>query len=350
MKKFNSILLILLCLTLVVSTACGDTENEKRPTEPTSGDSDKGNYDGLEKLWATSPFDVDMTARKAAFKQIQTYADECPSSTFSSYLSGTDALATSLQKTFPAIYCYNQAFERILEGVKNDKPANGEAYIYMLYNMGYVIKTPSGAFGIDIFHRRGAELAPYLDYYCMTHTHQDHRCLPLAEAMNAVGKPVLQNFLDASAYSYTSTKDKDYTIGDFKIHTFITNHNNGTSNVPVTVFKIDCGNDGGNLVLMHSGDSNFLPEQYVSVKDVNIDVYIPRYAPNALTENDVIGSVFAPKYVLLSHILELTHTDPSSSRWTLEQGLERASKLNCSQTYMPFWGERMIWKNNKLSK
>ncbi len=348
MKKYKFILFLSLCFVIsMLSVACSDDKNDWRPTESVLPSAEN---DAMTKLWSTSPFDADMTTRLAAFKDIQKYADECTSTMFSTYLAGSDALAASLQKTIPAIFCYNQAFERVLEGLKNDKPASGEAYIYMLYNMGYVVKTSSGSFGIDIFHRRGAELAPYLDFYGITHIHQDHRSLPLAEAMKELGKPVLQNFLDASEYSYTSQVDKDYTIGSFKIHTFITSHNNGTTNVPVTVFKVDCGAVGGNLILMHSGDSNFLPEEYESVKDADIDVYIPRYAPNALTENNVIGSVFNPKYVLLSHILELTHADPSSSRWTLEQGLERASKLNCSQTYMPFWGERMIWKNNQLSK
>ena len=32
-----------------------------------------------------------------------------------------------------------------------------------------------------------------------------------------------------------------------------------------------------------------------------------------------------------------------SSRCTLEQGLTRAAQLDCDKTYMPFWGEKMIW-------
>ena len=100
-------------------------------------------------------------------------------------------------------------------------------------------------------------------------------------------------------------------------------------------------------MLLHSGDSNFTADQF----DVTlpVDVYIPRYAPNELTENNVIGKLFTPKYVLLSHILELSHTDPDSSRWTLEQGLARAAQLDCEETHMPFWGEKMVWKNGKLN-
>ena len=167
--------------------------------------------------------------------------------------------------------------------------------------------------------------------------------------MAELGKPVLANFdIEGCASEYISAEDRDYVIGPFSVHSFITDHNNGATNVPVTVYKVDCGAAGGNCVIMHSGDSNFGADQFASVKDADIDIYIPRYAPNALTENNVIGAVFNPDYVLLSHILELTHKDVASSRWSLALGLERASKLNCDNTFMPFWGERMVWSNQSL--
>ncbi len=300
----------------------------------------------LAAVWNTSPMNADLSARTALFDTIQSYADACTGSTFTNFLSGPDWLANSLVKYEDILACYDAAFDRILEGLRQEKPANGEVNIWMLYNMGYVIQTPSGCFGVDIYHRRAAELAPELDFYCITHVHQDHKSQELIDAMLAAGKPVVQNFLSAG-YEYTSDTAKNYTLGNFSLHTFITNHNNGTTNVPVTVFQIDCGADTDHFVLMHSGDSNFRPEQFDVTADV--DLYIPRYAPNELTENNVIGVLFTPKYVLLSHILELSHSDPDSSRWTLRQGLLRASLLDCEQSYMPFWGEKLVWKNGKLN-
>lgn len=97
----------------------------------------------------------------------------------------------------------------------------------------------------------------------------------------------------------------------------------------------------------HVGDSNYNAEQYTITK--NIDVFIPRYAVNALTENNVIGKITEPKYVLLSHILELTHVDTEASRRSVEMGLERASRIDCENTYMPMWGEKMTWKDGKLN-
>lgn len=301
----------------------------------------------METLWQTSPLDADLTTRRELFATIQGYADACSGATFSSFLNGADWLASSLVKYEDILACYNAAFDRVLNGLREEKPAAGEVHIWMLYNMGYVIQTPSGCFGVDIYHRRAAELAPYLDFYASTHVHQDHKSLPLIEAMLEAGKPVVTNYLEEPGYAYTSTTVADYTIGNFVLHTFITNHNNGSTNVPVTVFQIDCGEDTGHFVLLHSGDSNFTADQFNVTEE--IDVYIPRYAPNELTENNVIGKLFTPKYVLLSHILELSHTDPDSSRWTLEQGLARAAQLDCEETHMPFWGEKMVWKNGKLN-
>ena len=332
-----------LSIILAAAVSCG-----KDNTVPDTGKNEnRGSVPAvMETLWKTSAMDDNVTERLEAFDEIQKYADACSDLTFMSYLEADDRLASSLETGTEILACYDAVFSRVLEGIRNGTPAEGEVHIWMLYNMGYVIKTPSGCFGIDIYHRRGAELAPYLDFYASTHVHQDHRCDALIDAMIEAGKPVLTNWLDRAGYAYTSTEAKDWEIGNFSIHTFITRHNNGDSNVPVTVFQTDCGKDSGNFVLLHSGDSNFTAEEY----DVNadIDVYIPRYAPNALTENNVIGKVFSPGYVLLSHILELSHADPSTSRWTLEQGLERASKLDCGNTFMPFWGERLVWKEGKM--
>ena len=232
----------------------------------------------------------------------------------------------SMEKSEPILYYYRSAFDRVMDGIENSKVENGTAEIWLLYNMGYIVKTPSGCFAIDISHRWAKELAPYIDFLCVTHKHSDH-------------------------YPYTAKGDKDYEIGKFKIRTCITDHNNsGLSNF-VTIFQIDCGDDTGNFVFMHVGDSNFKPEQYTNIAP-HVNVLIPRYAPNALTENNILGTgagQVQPDYVLLSHILEMAHAGVDASRWSLDMALERASKINCDQTYVPMWGEKMVWKNGKLN-
>ena len=337
----------LIMLSALLMTACGkpvDDQTDKEPSVSTKTDG----LVLLEKLWAeTTPFDVSKT-RLDIFDKIQGYADDHTSTAFK-YMLDYNADKYSLTVKYDNILsCYDAAFEKILDGLMTKKPANGEVYIWMLYNMGYVVQTPSMAFAIDVYHYRAAELEPYIDFYASTHIHSDHKSEALMELMYDKGKPVITNFYEPEKnYEYYSTETKDYKIKNCTLHTFITRHNNSSTNVPVTVFQIDCGGDTGNFVMMHSGDSNFIASEYSVTQP--IDVYIPRYAQSPLHENNIIGKVCEPDYVLLSHILELGHKDISESRWSLELGLERASKLDCENSYMPFWGEAMVWKDNKLS-
>lgn len=306
----------------------------------------------MQQLWKSTPLQGQplLQERQIALNQLQKLADKCNATYFLDYLTTMDDKAEAIEKHDVLLSCYRLAFDKVIQEIKEDKVENGTAHIWLLYNMGYIVKTPSGCFGIDLMHRWAEKLAPYLDFLCITHNHQDHYDKKLISSMLEAGKPVLSNFLKEGK-EYTSTVPSTYTIKNFSIRTSITDHNNsGLSNF-VTVFSIDCGADSGHFTLMHTGDSNYKAAQYTNILS-EVDVLIPRYAPNALTENNIIGTKKGqtqPSYVLLSHILELTHVSEEESRWSIPSALERASKINCNQTYVPMWGEKMIWKNNKLN-
>lgn len=303
-----------------------------------------------DNMWETSPLPANgLYPRNNIYRQIQTEADNCSDMVFKKYTSADSNLGNSLQLTYPILGGYDYAFTKVLNGVKNINPAKGEVYIWHLYNMGYVIKSCLGTFAIDIYHRRAEELAPYLDFYAITHKHTDHKWIPLAEKLGKSGVPVLANFDIAGCNgAYITDKTRDYVIKGHKIHTFITNHNNSSTNVDITVFKIDFGPECGDFVLVHSGDSNFRPEQFESVRGDKVDLYIPRYAQDPQAENNIIGKIFSPQYVMLSHILELGHADVGSSRWPIEYGQKRAATLDCSNTLLPLWGDLFSWKDGTL--
>ena len=352
MNNIRRIQYFLFCLLAIGLASCSDDDNNDKKT----------GYEGIlteltakvdattQQLWGTSPSIVN-TERADALSTIQGYADKCLDDYFISFLNGIDQASMSMEKSEPILYYYRSAFDRVMDGIKNSKVENGTAEIWLLYNMGYIVKTPSGCFAIDISHRWAKELAPYIDFLCVTHKHSDHYNTDLIQAMFDLDKPVLSNYLKDTTYPYTAKGDKDYEIGKFKIRTCITDHNNsGLSNF-VTIFQIDCGDDTGNFVFMHVGDSNFKTEQYTNIAP-HVNVLIPRYAPNALTENNILGTgagQVQPDYVLLSHILEMAHAGVDASRRSLDMALERASKINCDQTYVPMWGEKMVWKNGKLN-
>jgi hypothetical protein len=302
----------------------------------------------MTQLWSTSCLNFEIK-REDAFNKIQSYADKCSADYFKTYLKSTDVQCENLEKFDPTLFAYRAAFDKVLEEVKITQVKQGTAVIWMLYNMGYVIKTPSTCFGVDINHRWAVKLAPYLDFLCITHSHSDHYDTPLINEMFNLNKPVLSNYLrKGQNYLYTTINSTSFKIGNVSIFTNMNDHNSTLKNF-VTTYQFNCGEDGGNLVIMHIGDSNFTPSQY-NIKEP-VDIFIPRYAPNALAENNVIGSgkKINPKYVLLSHILELAHEGVEESRWSIQLGLERASKIDCTNTFLPFWGEKLVWENGQLN-
>ncbi|WP_165044830.1 MBL fold metallo-hydrolase [Dysgonomonas sp. ZJ709] len=345
MKKKITYMLFLFVFSITLFS-CGDKNEEPDDPNPGGKNIQKEVQDLANSLWSTSSVNPSDSKRKSCFDKVQGYADLCQASYFKNYLSSLSAAADNSEKYDPILAFYRISFDKVLEEIKTTQVSEGSAVIWQVYNMGYVVKTPSGCFAIDISHKYAAKLAPYIDFLCVTHNHSDHYSAELNQAMFDAGKPVLSNYLKAGEnYLYTSTRATDYTIGKFRITTNMNDHNSTLTNF-VTTYQINCGDDTGNFVLMHVGDSNYKASQY-SIKE-NVDVMIIRYAPNAETENNVIGKTLTPINVLMSHIMELAHAGVDESRWTLEQGLERASKINYEQTYMPFWGEKLVWSKSKL--
>ncbi len=328
--------ILLLSVTAIVGS-CGD--NNDNPISPEQPTEQSEVSELLYNLWDTSPMTVAQSSRYAAYNTIQGWADGCPAETvFLKYLTADESTAAALEKVYPALECYNLSFQRVLDALKNGLPAGSKPKIWALYNMGIVVQTNDGNYAIDVYHRRGVELAPYIDFYAITHIHADHKWEPLAVAMSNLGKPVLTNFtIDGVDNSqYNAIEQRDYIIGKFNVHSFITHHNSSPiTSLAITAFYVD----GGGVKLLHSGDSNFIADEFASMKDKDVDFYIFRYAVNALTENNVLGSVVKPKVAVLSHILELGHKDVANSRWSLALGLDRASRLQNDNVAMPFWGD-----------
>jgi len=296
----------------------------------------------------TSPFSLNEE-RIALLKKFQTYSDSLPYPTFDKYLISPDQMSVDMENANPILYCYRKAFDIVIDEVKKTKVENGTAVIWMLYNMGIVVKTPSGCFGIDINHRWAEKLEPYLDFICVTHNHEDHKSIELMQAMKKKGKPVLTNFYEASG-KYYSTSPVSSKIGKFSIQTDITDHNTKLLNF-ISVFRIDCGKDAGNFSILHCGDSNFNPMQFTHVQGP-VNLAILRFG--APVENNILGSgdgLVMPDYAVLSHVIELRHRiNESPQRVSIIKVMNRIPLMKYKQIILPFWGEKLIWKNGKLYK
>ncbi len=294
----------------------------------------------------TSPLLLNAERLSLLYK-FETYSDKLENTIFREYLTTPEHVAVNMEDTVPILYCYREAFNKVLDEVENIEVDNGSAAVWLLYNMGFVVKTPSGCFGVDIDHRIAEQLEPHLDFLCVTHNHGDHANANLMESMNNNGKPVLSNFYKKDK-KYLSTEPSCFKIGDFTIHTSLTDHLTNIEDFN-TVFRIECGEDAGNFSMLHCGDSGFQPERFKNVQGP-VDMVVLRWG--AARENNILGTgegQVETDYAILSHLIELRHKPYPHGQASITKTLEHLPNVKSENTIMPFWGEKLIWKNGRMN-
>lgn len=293
----------------------------------------------MDAMWQTSCSDSNWV-REQLMGHMQEYADSCTHTMWFEHCDAAPGSELRQHEGGTIFQFYQSALDRILDDVPREKVPQGRVVLWHLYNMGYVVKTPSHTFGIDLKHRDAERLAPILEFLCVTHNHQDHVSMPLIEAMAAAGKPVYSNFLDVG--QRVATGDVLHPAGDIEIVTTIVDHNPTLVNFVVD-YEIDCGADTGHKVILHLGDSRNW-EQLRKTRPV--DILIPHLAvgldmPRAVEK-------LSPQVVLMSHIMELSHPR-DKWRWSYPYGLARcrdlrtALSLPANRVRLPVWGEKIIY-------
>ena len=293
----------------------------------------------MEAMWQTSCDDSNWV-REQLMGHMQEYADSCTHTMWYEHCDAVPGSDLRRQEDGTIFQFYESALDRILDEVPREVVPQGKVALWHLYNMGYVVKTPSHTFGIDLKHRDAERLAPLLEFLCITHNHQDHVSMPLIKAMAKAGKPVYSNFLDVG--ELVATGDVLHPVGGIEIVTTIVDHNPKLVDFVVD-YEIDCGADTGHKVILHLGDSRNW-EQLRKTKP--IDILIPHLAvgldmPRAVEK-------LSPQLVLMSHIMELSHPR-DKWRWSYPYGLARcrdlraALSLPANRVRLPLWGEKILY-------
>ena len=276
-----------------------------------------------------------------SLRSFQRDVDATEASAFAAFVAKGPGIATATcraaYESAPALRAYDLAFENVLHEAVETPPPKDLPAVWLLYNMGLVIKTRHSLFAIDIAHRRGVELAPHLDFALLTHNHDDHWTPDFYEALNRAGKTVVSNFLDNYGACRSGQARGGYTPGrrsrtfaDVTVRTALSDHNEYLKNFTLT-FEITVGN----WTLYHTGDSS------------NIAKLNPARRPDLWVVHPRCGidvgegvRKFHPARTVIGHLCELGH---SKWRWTLADGCTEAKKAEAagSPAIVPLWGDRI---------
>ena len=158
---------------------------------------------------------------------LQKEIDEVTPKIFKAYAADGDTRGLNALVRLDA--AFHKVFEEAARTDAQDKPA-----VWLVYNMGIVVKTGGTLFTIDLHHRLAPTIADKLDFALITHNHGDHFTEQFYQTMDRkLNKTVVSNFKDnygahfkGSSFGGGFTRGgKKFKFGDIEIITSSLDHN-----------------------------------------------------------------------------------------------------------------------------
>ena len=341
MKRILSSILLISCLTTAADAQI--VKSYDRPSEKEFKTAVK------QVLQKTSCFDKDLSRRLEAVNVIQREFNNFNVADWKAFdkCQNSEQIAEMESKGTP--YFYRMAFDKVLKEVKSTKVAEGKVVLWNVYNMGYVVKTPTHTFGIDVVHKHIEELAKELDFMLITHKHNDHGDGHTRNQMAFAGVKAIAGFELAKpcvwqgkllAWEYVDLIDS-IQIGDITINCRRVDHNKEEWGKNfVTTYEINCGPASGNTVIYHTGDAHNYRQLEVSQKP-DIFIFHMGVGLNIQKALDKIQ----PEYAIFSHAWEMAHK-VDKFRWTIDDVLKSVNKIkghDRSHLLYPCWGDKIIY-------
>lgn len=338
---------ILISLSLVVSSAyllnAQIVKSYEKPTKKEFKTAVK------QVMNSTTCFGSDTTARLDAVNVIQREFNNFSQADWKSFCNCWDWVKVDDLELNGTLYYYRQAFNKVRREVRATKVAEGTVVLWNVYNMGYVVKTPTQTFGIDIVHKHIEELAPLLDFMLVTHKHGDHNDAHARNQLARAEVKVIAGFkLDKPVVWQGKLLDLEYVeeydsiqIGDITINCKRVDHNaTAAGHKFVTTYEIDCGPKTGNTVIFHSGDAYNHEELEVAKRP---DIFIFHMSVGLKIQNAL--DKIQPNYAIFSHAWELGHK-VEKWRWTIDDVLKRVHAIKGHDRLhllYPCWGDKMVY-------
>lgn len=288
---------------------------------------------------------LDPTAERLAAMGVlqQSVAQSKWNADYAAHRDGFGALSPAVQQValekLPVYWFYENAIDKLLYEIPAERVAPDTIVLWLLYNMGYVLKTPRSCIGIDLHHRCAQALAPLLDALLITHSHGDHVHQPLIQAMLKAGKPVLSNFVRESPYFML--EPQSWQLGELLIRTSLADHNRRLRNF-VVVYEIQCGPEDDALLLCHSGDASNIGQLACSRRP---DIHIIHPKVGIVTTD--AAQKLQTRLTLISHLAEMGHNH-NKWRWSYPLGLSIAEECAAlgRRAAVPVWGEKIIFNKD----
>ncbi len=250
-----------------------------------------------------------------------------------------DADRLAAYAAFPGLKRYDLAFDKVFAEIQatavTDKPA-----VWLVYNMGIIVKTPQALFTVDVNHRQATRLEPILDFALITHNHHDHYSDRFLDAVDRAGKTVVSNFDDnygahrakGMPGGYTRAA-KTFNLKDVTVKTSLSDHNAYLIDF-TTAFEITIGD----YTIYHSGDSQNIAKLNPT-RTPDLWIVHPRCG---LKVADGIQK-FHPKKTVIAHLFELGH-GINRWRWRVSDGQAERKKAEEAggAAVMPLWGDRLV--------
>ena len=135
--------------------------------------------------------------------------------------------------------------------IQNEVVTEG-ATIWLIYNHGFVVKTPTICFGFDLYDYfetgEFLQLGDLLDVLFISHIHPDHWSMKLVDKMRKLGKPVVgPSAMSSSILSIRMKPGDTATISGLNVRSYY-----GLHTVPVSMFEVRTPEG---ISFLHTGDN-----------------------------------------------------------------------------------------------
>ena len=289
-------------------------------------------------MYRTNGHDI-TPERMEAMEAIQSVMNRFENKEWRAYRNCTDPAEVAKMERSGVPYYLRKSFDKVCKEVRTTKVKDGTVAVWLLYNMGYIVKTPTATFGIDLNSRHLDELLDMIDFGMITHPHGDHNTKEFSHGMVKRGKPIMAPFDIKDVEEMRVQHNGVYTFGDVTVRVTVGDHNKKKLNF-VASYEIDCGARTNHTVIYHTGDSS----NYTQLQPQKpVDIFIPHMRVS-LNIQAAIDNIH-PRHVFLSHLQELGHRI-HKYRWTFHDALKDKKKYKHDHLWIPCWGEKIIYNRN----